>query len=217
MGFPYKAVLFDLDGTLIDSAVGIAEALDRFLRQHGLRTFDEATVRGWIGEGAKKLVADAFRAAGSNADVEPLMPGYFAHYADTVPLQSQPFAGVGEALAGLHAQGVKLAVCTNKAHRFIAPTLKICGWTAYIDACAGGDLLPHRKPEPQPLLHLADRLGVEIADCLFVGDSMTDANAAKNAGMDLVLVDYGYAHGADLHAAGARAVVGDLRKLLDLA
>ncbi len=215
MNFPYKAVLFDLDGTLIDSAPDIAEAANRALEDRKLPRFPEATVRGWIGEGARKLIESAFAAAGSDADIDAVMPGFMRHYADTLLLHARVYAGVPEALAALHAQGIKLAVCTNKPARFVEPLLQARGLDAWISAFLGGDSLPERKPDATPLLHLAKVLGVPVSECLMVGDSQTDALAAHNAGMDLVLVDYGYARGFDLHSAHARAVVGDLRRLLD--
>lgn len=217
MTFPYPAVLFDLDGTLVDSAADIAEAVNRTLAEHSLPQFGEVTIRGWIGEGARKLIETAFAAAGSRADIDQVMPGFMVHYGDCLLLHARVYAGVAETLASLHAQGVKLAVCTNKPQRHIAPLLAAMALDPWIDAVVGGDTLAERKPSALPLLHLAAHFGVAPGDCLMVGDSQTDAEAAQAAGMPLVLVEYGYRRGFDLHAAGALAVTDDLRTLLALA
>lgn len=214
MAFPYPAVLFDLDGTLVDSAADIAEAVNRTLADHQLPRFDEATIRGWIGEGARKLIETAFAAAGSPADIDRVMPGFMVHYGDCLLLHARVYPGVAETLAALHAQGVKLAVCTNKPQRHVAPLLQAMGLDGWIDAVVGGDTLAERKPSALPLQYLAAHFGVATGDCLMVGDSQTDADAAMAAGMPLVLVAYGYRRGFDLHGAGARVVTNDLRDLL---
>lgn len=218
MRFPYRAVLFDLDGTLIDSAHGIAVAVNRTLEALGRPREDEAVVRGWIGDGARMLLRHALAHAGAEVPQGEAFERAYAllmeHYAGSLPLQARPFPGVDEALRSLRDAGARLALCTNKPGRFIAPLLDALGWRACFDAVVGGDTLPERKPDPRPLLHIAGGFGFEAPQCLMVGDSRTDAEAAHAAGMPLALVDYGYHRGFDLHAAGAWRVVGDLRALL---
>lgn len=214
MTFRYPAVFFDLDGTLVDSAADIAEALNLTLAQWQLQVYDEATVRGWIGEGARALVATALQAQHSTLDVDALMPDMMRHYGDCLLHRPQAYPGVHAALRALDAAGVTLAVCTNKPIRFVAPLLDHLGLHGYFKVLLGGDSLPQRKPDPAPLLHLATACGLPVSSCLMVGDSATDAGAARAAGMPLAMVRYGYLRGFDPDAAGAVAVVDDLTQLL---
>ena len=211
-------MLFDLDGTLIDSASGIAEAVNCTLDELGHPRQHESVVLGWVGEGARILLHRALRHAGAGLPDGEEFDSRFAllmrHYAASLPLQARAYPGVEDALRGLRAQGRKLALCTNKPERFIAPLLDALDWHGWFDGIVGGDTLAKPKPSALPLRHLAEGFGVAVDDCLMVGDSHTDAEAARAAGMPLVLVDYGYHRGFDLHSAGARAVTGDLRSLL---
>ena len=218
MTFPFRAVLFDLDGTLIDSAVGIAEAVNRTLLDLGHAAQDEATVRGWIGDGARLLLRRALDHAGATLpDGEGFEAAYallMRHYGDSLPRQAVAYPGVDEALRALRDRGVRVALCTNKPARFIDPLLQALDWLQRFEAIVGGDTLPERKPDARPLLHIAEGFGLAPGDCLMVGDSRTDADAARAARMPLALVDYGYRRDFDLDAAGAWRVVGDLRELL---
>lgn len=215
--FP-RAVLFDLDGTLIDSAGGIAWAIDRTLVDLGHSGVGEAQVREWIGEGARVLLQRALQQAGLDSADGPGFEHAFArlmeHYAESLPRQARAYPGADDALRGLRAQGARVALCTNKPERFIAPLLDALSWSDLFDGIVGGDTLAECKPSALPLRHLADAFGARPAECVMVGDSRTDADAAQAAGMPLVLVDYGYHRGFDLAAAGALAVTADLRSLL---
>lgn len=218
MTFPFRAVLFDLDGTLIDSAVGIAEAVNRTLLDLGHAAQAESTVRGWIGDGARLLLRRALDHAGASLpDGEGFEAAYallMRHYRDSLPRQAVAYAGVDEALQALRERGVRVALCTNKPARFIDPLLQALDWQNLFEAVVGGDTLPERKPDARPLLHIAEGFGLASAQCLMVGDSRTDADAAQAARMPLALVDYGYRRDFDLGAAGAWRVLGDLRELL---
>ncbi|MGJ4728273.1 phosphoglycolate phosphatase [Luteimonas sp. SDU101] len=217
MTFPFHAVLFDLDGTLIDSAGGIAEAVNRTLADLGHATQDEATVRGWIGDGARLLLRRALEHAGAAVPEGNAFERAYAllmrHYGDSLPRQAVAYPGAAEAMRGLRARGVRIALCTNKPERFIAPLLEALGWQDSFEAIVGGDSLPERKPQARPLLHIAEGFGLDARACLMVGDSRTDADAAAAAAMPLALVDYGYRRDFDLDAAGAWRVVADLRAL----
>lgn len=205
------AVLFDLDGTLIDSAAGIAEALNRTLAERGHARRPEAVIRGWIGDGARQLLQQGLEDAGETVDArsgefESAYARLMTHYADSLPLQARAYDGAGALLASLKARGTRVALCTNKPGRFIAPLLAALGWEAAFNAIVGGDTLPQRKPDPEPLLHIVDVFGIAPGDAWMVGDSRTDATAAVAAGVPLVLLRHGYARGYDLDAAGACAV-----------
>ncbi|KHM93331.1 HAD hydrolase-like protein, partial [Xanthomonas vesicatoria] len=128
--YPYPLVIFDLDGTLVDSAPNIAEALNATLHELGLQQFSEATIRGWIGEGVHVLLAAALREAGGTHDADSAMPVMMRHYEASLLHNPQLYPGVGEALAGLREAGATLALCTNKPSRFIAPLLEHLGIAA---------------------------------------------------------------------------------------
>lgn len=209
-----RLLIFDLDGTLVDSASDIAEALNLTLADFGLRQVDEAVVRGWIGEGVRTLTETALRDQHSTLELDAVMPTMMHHYAECLLHRPRVYPGVAEALAALQAQGNTLAVCTNKPSAFVAPLLEHLGLDGLFAALVGGDTLPERKPSAVPLLHLAAQFQRGPGDCVMIGDSATDAAAARNAGMPLVMVRYGYLRGFDPDTAGAVAVVGDLRELL---
>jgi len=208
------ALVFDLDGTLVDSAADIAEAVNRMLDDLSLPRVDEATVRGWIGEGVRNLVDTALHHAGSGHTPAEVMPGFMRHYHDCLLRSPRLYEGVVEALAQLQAGGLPLAICTNKPSALVPPLLEHLGIAGCFAHIVGGDSLPQRKPAPEPLLHAAHLLGQAVPRCLMVGDSATDLGAANAAGMPIVLVRYGYLRGLDPETSGAVAVVDDLRQLV---
>ncbi|MFT4247413.1 MAG: phosphoglycolate phosphatase [Pseudomonas sp.] len=214
--FAYPLVIFDLDGTLVDSVSDIAEALNLTLRQWELRPVEEASVRGWVGEGVRNLLVTALREQGREAALAQALPDMLRHYGACLLHRPQVYPGARETLAALRERGVALALCTNKPVRFVALLLEHLGLDGFFSALLGGDSLPERKPDPAPLRHLAARFGQPVTRCLMVGDSATDAAAARAAGMPLAMVRYGYLRGFDPAASGAIAVVDDLRELLAL-
>lgn len=209
------AVVFDLDGTLVDSAGDIAEAVNRTLDGLALPRVAEATVRSWIGEGVGSLVATALRHAGSGHAAAEVMPAFMRHYHACLLRSPQLYDGVLETLQALRARAMPLAICTNKPAALVPPLLHHLGIAGFFAHIVGGDSLPQRKPAAEPLLHAAALLAKTVDQCLMVGDSATDLQAAHNAGMPLVLVRYGYRRDLDLDAAPALAVLDDLRGLLD--
>ena len=210
------ALVFDLDGTLVDSAADIAEAVNRMLDDLASPRVEEAVVRSWIGEGVRNLVDTALHHAGSERTLDEVMPGFMRHYHDCLLRSPRLYDGVAEALRLLQAQGVPMAICTNKPSALVPPLLEHLGIAPYFAHIVGGDTLPQRKPAPEPLLHAAQLLGQAVPHCLMVGDSATDLGAAEAAGMPLVLVRYGYLRDLDVQATSALAVIDDLRELLAL-
>ena len=210
------ALVFDLDGTLVDSAADIAEAVNRMLDDLALSRVEEAIVRSWIGEGVRNLVDTALHHAGSERTLGEVMPGFMHHYHDCLLRSPRLYDGVAEALRLLQAQGMPMAICTNKPSVLVPPLLEYLGIAPYFAHIVGGDTLPQRKPAPEPLLHAAQLLGQAVPHCLMVGDSATDLGAAEAAGMPLVLVRYGYLRDLDVQATSALAVIDDLRQLLAL-
>ena len=216
MSFPFSAVLFDLDGTLVDSASDITTAVNRMLAEEGLEPVDEALVRSWIGDGTAVLLDTALQHAGSTRSAAELLPRFMEHYGDSLLLGPRVYPGVAETLAELERRGVPMAVCTNKPEPFVAPLLEHLGLDDYFDAVVAAGTLPERKPHPRPLLHLAGQLQAPPHACLMVGDSETDYLAARAAGMPVVLVSWGYARSFNLREADALAVIDRAGDLLDL-
>ncbi len=215
-----RALLFDLDGTLVDSVPDLAAAVDAMLADLGLPPAGEARVREWVGNGSQRLVK---RALTGRMDGEPdpallarAMPLFMAHYERLLCHRSALFDGVREGLRQLRAAGLKMAVVTNKPSRFIEPLLSALGVREDFAVLVGGDTLAERKPHPAPLLYAAQRLGEDPAAALMVGDSRNDVEAARRANMAVVCVPYGYNHGEDIRQASPDAVVEDLRELARL-
>lgn len=216
MSYPFPAVLFDLDGTLVDSASDISAAVNRMLAEEGLAEVEESLVRSWIGDGSGMLLETALQHVGSPRTAEELLPRFMKHYGDCLLLSPQLYPGVRETLDVLGEKGVTMAVCTNKPEPFVTPLLEALEIDSAFSGVIGAGTLPERKPHPQPLLHLAEQFQLEPARCLMVGDSPTDFHAARAAGMPVVLVSYGYPRGFDLHGAGALAVIDRFDELLHL-
>jgi len=214
LSFPYALVVFDLDGTLVDSASDIAEAVNRTLVDWSLPRVEEPVIRGWIGDGARALVTSAFAHAGKPIDLDEVMPGFMVHYADCLLLYPTVYPGVIETLQSLRDAGVAVAVCTNKPERFVRPLLDALELGHFFECIVGGDTLPERKPSAVPLLHVVDHFGLQPAQCLMVGDSATDLQTAAAAKVPMALVTYGYLRGMDPHSVPDVRVIDDMRELL---
>ena len=211
-----KAVIFDLDGTLVDSAADIAEAVNRLFDALQLPRVEPALVRSWIGDGVRALVATALAHHGSEEPIERALPLFMTGYHDCLLRSPRLYPGVREALQALQQAQLPMAICTNKPVDLVPPLLQHLGIAGYFPVIIGGGSLPQRKPDPAPLLASAAGLGVPVAQCLMVGDSGTDHGAAMAAAMPVALVRYGYPRTLDLEAVPALAVVDDLRQLLPL-
>ncbi len=218
-GAPVRALLFDLDGTLLDTALDIALALRRAFADQGHEAPGEAQVRTMIGRGAPMLVqrALAWRALELEAAQQAaLLEGFFHHYGRLQELDecaAQPYPGVREGLARLAAQRLPMAVVTNKQERFARGLLQRLGLAPCFAQVVGGDTCERRKPDPQPLQWACAQLGVAAAHALMVGDSVNDVQAARAAGMRVVCVPYGYNEGADPRTLPCDAFVPALDEL----
>ena len=194
-----KAVVIDLDGTLLNTAPDLAEAANRMLAEMGRPQVDLAIVMTYIGNGVDRLIK---RVLTGEMYAEPdaqlfaeARPIYERHYAAVVSLYSRPYPGVVEGLDALKAAGYRLACITNKAEKFTLPLLRDTGLIAYFELILSGDSLPRTKPDPLPLLHACEQFGVSPAQMLLIGDSQNDAQAARAAGCPVFCVPYGYNHG----------------------
>lgn len=210
-------VLFDLDGTLVDSAPDLASAIDRMLVTLGREPAGEAQVRGWIGRGQPMLIKRALTGLLWPEDVpedfERAHELYVAFYGEMLAERSRLYPGVLECLDALRALNIPMACVTNKDSRFTARVLASLGILEYFDALASGDEYARPKPEPDALLDTARRLGVAPEDAVMVGDSSADAKAARAAGMMLVMVPYGYHGGEAVESFLPDLVLSDLNEL----
>lgn len=216
--FSSRAVLFDLDGTLLDTVPDIAAAVDRTLLDLGLPAAGLQRVRGWVGNGAGKLLERALHHAGADAAAlhERALQRFLRHYGEEFTARSQPYPGTLDALQALGARGLRLAVCTNKPSAFVRPLLEHFGMARYFGLSLGADELPQKKPHPAPLLHIAAAFGLAPAQCLMVGDSINDVEAARAAQMPVAAVSYGYNHGGPIADSQPDVVIDSLAELPQL-
>jgi phosphoglycolate phosphatase len=219
LGAPVRAVLFDLDGTLLDTAADIALALARAFSDEGHTAPGEDAVRTMIGRGAPMLVQRALAHGGLELEAArqaALLERFFHHYGRLQEFDecaAQPYAGVHEGLAVLGGTGVPMAVVTNKQERFARGLVQRLGLAPWMRLVVGGDTCERRKPDPQPLQWACAQLGVEVGQAVMVGDSVNDVQAACAAGMRVVCVPYGYNEGGDPRALPCDAFVQSLAEL----
>lgn len=213
-----QLIAFDLDGTLIDSVPDMAVAVDATLHQLGLPAPGVTRVRHWVGNGARVLMQRALEdtagEAFSEARLEEALAAFLDHYARAPCQRTQLYAGVREALDGLHAEGLTLVLITNKPEAFIAPLLEHFGLQHHFALCLGGDSLARRKPDPMPLLHAAEHFGAEPSRCVMVGDSRHDVMAGKAAGFRTLAVPYGYNHGESVELSHPDHMLESLAQLV---
>ncbi len=187
--------MFDLDGTLVETAPDLAATLNHLLVREGVPPLNPDAARELIGEGAKALLRKGFAAAGEPLPPErldALFEDFLVHYRAHIADHSRPFAGVETALDVLHAQGARLAVCTNKRTDLSLALLDSLGLSPRFAAILGGDGASAPKPDPRHLLETIALAGADPARSVMVGDSNNDAEAARRAGVPLVLVSFGY-------------------------
>lgn len=213
-----RLVMFDLDGTLIDSVPDLAAAVDRMLVEQGRAPAGIEKVRDWVGNGARVLVRRALadgleHAAVTEAATEEALARFLEIYADCHELTAL-YPGVHELLEALSTAAVELAVVTNKPERFVAPLLEQVGLGGYFRWIIGGDTLPQQKPDPAALLQVMHLAGVDAGQSLFVGDSRSDVLAARAASVPCVAVSYGYNHGRPIDDEQPSLVVDSLAELL---
>lgn len=216
---PARAIVFDLDGTLVDSLPGIAEGVNRALRSLGKAPHSQEAVRGMIGRGAANLCAAAIGYADvSLAPVEELETIHTA-FRREYPLcwqgdYTRPYPGIPEMLEHLAAAGVRLAVLSNKPHDITVPMVQTLFPNIAFDAVMGNSPAFPRKPAPDALLYLAEQWGIAPAEMVMVGDSLYDAQTADNAECPCALFDWGYAHRGDLDGRAVFSSAADMERYL---
>jgi phosphoglycolate phosphatase len=212
--FACRAVLIDLDGTLLDTAADLAAAVNLMLADLGRPAQSEATIASYVGKGAEVLVHRALGGA-LDARVDPELhdrglAAFSVHYDRENGRQARAYEGVVPGLARMRAMGLKLACVTNKPQQFADPLLERCGLASSFEFVIGGDALPRKKPDPMPMLHAAQRLGALPGQTIAIGDSINDALAARAAGMTVFAVPYGYNEGHDVRTLDVDAIVESL-------
>jgi phosphoglycolate phosphatase len=215
-----KMILIDVDGTLVDSVPDLAYCVDEMMDRLGMPLRGEAAVRQWVGNGVERLTR---RALINQLDGEPdealfekAMPIFMELYAENTSKRSCLYPGVEEGLAYLKQAGFRLGCVTNKAEQFTVPLLTDLGVIDNFEIVVSGDTLPRKKPDPMPLLHAAEQLGVTPAESMMLGDSMSDVKAARAAGFQIICMSYGYNHGVDIRDSDPDAVIDSMAELQGL-
>jgi phosphoglycolate phosphatase len=215
-----EMVLIDVDGTLVDSVPDLAFCVDEMMKRLDMPVRGEAAVRDWVGNGVERLTR---RALVNQLDGEPddalfekAYPIFLDLYKDNTSKRSVLYPGVKEGLEYLKSKGYKLGCVTNKAEQFTVPLLKDLGVYDYFGIVVSGDTLEKKKPDPMPLLHVAEYFGVGPASSLMIGDSVSDVKAARAAGFQIVCMSYGYNHGVDIRDSGPDAVIDSMAELSSL-
>ena len=187
-----QAVLFDLDGTLIDSAPDLGAAADQMRTERGLASIPLERYRPMAGAGARGMLGVAFGITPDSPEFAPLREEFFLNYEVRMLRNTQVFDGVSELIEALRARGLRWGVVTNKSVRFTGPLTRSMPLFATAGAIVSGDTTPHAKPHPEPLLEAARQLGVPATSCVYVGDDERDILAGRAAGMGTVAATYGY-------------------------
>ncbi len=189
---PVRAVLFDLDGTLADTAGDLAAALNRVRADRALAPLPMSTLRGYASHGARGLLAAGMGVTRDDADYEPLREAFLNYYEDGLLGQSRLFDGAATVLDEIDRRGLRWGIVTNKAQRFTLPLVRHLALVPRAGTVICGDTTPHTKPHPAPLYAAAKELGCESNECVYVGDAERDITAGIAAGMRTLIARYGY-------------------------
>jgi 2-phosphoglycolate phosphatase len=210
-----RAILFDLDGTLADTAPDLAAAVNKLRHERGLPPAPYEQLRPVASAGARGLIGAAFGLKPGDDGYEALRIAFLDNYAASIAVNSALFAGVEELLQGLNARGISWGVVTNKASRFTDALVPKIG-LGHAACVISGDTTPHSKPHPAPLLEAARRLQLQPSECWYVGDDLRDIQAGKAAGMATVAAGWGYCGHTEPSGWAAHALVDSAIGLLEL-
>ncbi|MBN2617218.1 MAG: phosphoglycolate phosphatase [Spirochaetales bacterium] len=216
-----KLIIFDLDGTLIDSIPDLTLSLNNMLAHYKLSPLTIEQVIPFIGNGAKLLVERGIEFSTKNKitpkiDFEEAFKLYYESYRENTCIKTYAYPGVVETLRYLKQRGYKLAICTNKPLAFIEPILLKLNIKQYFNHWIGEDSLSEKKPSATPLLYLSEKENVTIDECLMVGDSKNDIYAAHNANMECVAVSYGYNNNEDISVYNPTLRIDEFSVLQDI-
>ncbi len=213
-----KLFIFDLDGTLVDTAPDFKNSINYMLNELNESEVSLEEIRNWVGYGARELIRRTVVDKNIPHDeqrIEEMLKIFLLHYTHNIDDDSVLFNNVRNVLEFLKNNGIKLAVCTNKMERLSNILLEKLNVLHMFDYLVGGDSLRKSKPDPFPLLNICEKLNTEISDSIMIGDSVTDLNAGKGAGMPVVLVSYGYTDNKDIYNE-ADLVINDFSQLKEL-
>lgn len=209
-----KAVIIDLDGTMLDTAPDFHYAVNRMRAELDLAPLDIASIKNFVGKGTENLMrrvlAVDFNAADVERRFEHAMTSYLRHYLSINGDYTAIYPGVIDGLDALQAKGLRLACVTNKPIAFAAPLLEMKGLARYFEVTYGGDSLPKKKPDPYPLLQVCADFGLQPQQVVAIGDSSNDAQAARAAGCRVLNVPYGYNHGESIQNVDSDGIVQTL-------
>jgi len=215
-----KAVLIDVDGTMVDSVPDLAYCVDEMMKALSMPVHGEDKVRHWVGNGVERLVRRALlgqlEGEPDDALFERAYPMYLELYEANTCERSTLYPGVREGIDYLKDAGVRVGCVTNKAAQFTIPLLKTLGLFEDFEIVISGDTLPKKKPDPMPLLHGADYFSVPVNEVMMIGDSISDVSAARAAGLKIVCMTYGYNHGVDIRDSNPDAVIDSMVELAGL-
>ncbi|MCA8348448.1 phosphoglycolate phosphatase [Burkholderia cepacia] len=212
-----RLITFDLDGTLFDTGPEISVAVNRTLAEYGYPPVSIDTVIGYIGHGKRELMRQVLVSLGIDAEIalDVVMPVFDTHYDATVGMSAQPYPGVPNALVRLRSANICMAVVTNKERRFAIRLLEKAGFESHFDVVLGGDSLPHKKPHPLPIHYCLERLTVPVHAAAHLGDSRTDVQSARRAGVAAWAVPYGYNHGEPISDAQPDRIFATIEEMAD--
>lgn len=217
-----KLIIFDLDGTLVDSAPDLALALNQMLNTLGREPFSQETIRSWVGNGAQTLVKRGLSGTSTIDDsidealFEKALTVFLQAYSQNLCKATLTYPNVRTTLQSLQEYGYQLALVTNKPFAFVPPLLKGLQLEGFFELILGGDSLEKKKPDPLPLQHVCDTLGISIKDAVMVGDSKNDIYAANAAQMDSIGVSYGYNYNQPIANFKPTVVIDDIAHILQL-
>ncbi len=209
-----QAVLFDLDGTLADTAPDLAYALNCMRVSRQLPLLPVATTRAYTSMGARGLLGVGLDVTPEHPDYAAMRDEFLAHYEANLCRETQLFPGMAELLDELERRGLKWGIVTNKAERYTHPLLKLLGVDHRAACVIGGDTTGKTKPDPAPLFAATNRMGIAPRHCIYVGDDRRDVQAGRAAGMKTIVVKFGYLHGNDPEAWEADAMIDTPGELL---
>ena len=217
-----KLLIFDFDGTLIDSVPDLADATNAMLTTLGKETYPISTIRNWVGNGSKVLVERALvgkievlEGELTVEETDHAEQVFFDAYKNLSGSKTVAYPDVDSGLRKLKAAGFTLALVTNKPIRFVPKILQSFGWQDLFSEVLGGDSLPVKKPDPAPLLHVCEALNVTPTQAVMIGDSRNDILAGQNANMDTLGLSYGYNYGQDIRELNPTAAFDDFSALVD--
>ena len=216
-----QLLIFDFDGTLIDSVPDLADATNAMLTTLGKETYPISTIRNWVGNGSRMLVEralvgdiDVLEGELTQEEADYAEQVFFDVYKNISGSKTVAYPDVDSGLKKLQAAGFKLALVTNKPIRFVPKILQFFGWQDLFSEVLGGDSLPVKKPDPAPLLHVCETLNINPAQAIMIGDSKNDILAGQNANMDTLGLSYGYNYGQDIRELNPTETFDDFAALV---